>query len=90
LGEQDEFQPHRVGLEVAEREVLEAAVFGGADAVFDSGAVAVAALEGGDVGVGLVGEDGLKAVAVGVGEGQLGTGVRALAADEHAAGGRPA
>jgi hypothetical protein len=37
--EQHEFEPHCVGVEVAEREVLKAAVFGGADAIFDAGAL---------------------------------------------------
>jgi Protein of unknown function (DUF1524) len=49
----------------------------------------VAALQGGDV-AGLVGEDRLEAVTVGVAERQLGAGVRALAADDHARAGRPA
>jgi len=43
-----------------------------ADVVFDAGASAVAALDGRDLLVGLVGEDRLEAVPVDVGEAQLG------------------
>jgi len=89
LIDQHEFEPYGVGVEVAEGEVVQAAVLGGADAVFDAGALAVAALQDGGVLVGLVGEDGLEAIAVGVGERELGAGVRALAADEDAAAVRP-
>jgi hypothetical protein len=53
-------------------QVLKSGVVGGADAVFH--ARAVAALGGGDVGVSLVGEDGLEAVAIVIGEAQLGAG----------------
>jgi len=58
--------------------------------VFDAGALAVAALDDGDVAVGLVGEDRLEAVAVVVGEGQLGAGMWALAAHDHSRARRPA
>ena len=44
---------------------------------FDAGVLAVAQLQGGDVGVGLVGQDDLEAVPVGVGERQLRAGVGA-------------
>ena len=47
------------------------------------------ALQHGDVGVGLVGEDRLEAVTVVVGERQLRAGVRALAADDHPRALRP-
>src|SRR3954465_3970282 len=83
LGGEREFEPDRVGVEVAERELVQAAVLGGADAVLDPCAGAVAALEGGDVGAGLVGEDRLEAVAVVVAEGQLRAGMRTLATDDH-------
>jgi hypothetical protein len=81
--------PHRVGVEVAKRHVGQAGVLGGADAVFDAGAGAVLALQGGDVGAGLVGEDGLEAVAVVVGERQLGARMGTLAAHEHPRALRP-
>jgi hypothetical protein len=74
--EQHKLQPDGVGREVAEREVLQAAVLGGANAVLDPGALAVTVLQRGDVVVGLVGEDGLEAVAVGVGERELRAGMR--------------
>ena len=41
-------------------------------------------LQGGDVGIGLVGQDRLETVPVVVGEGELRAGVRMLAADDHA------
>lgn len=47
------------------------------------------ALEHLNVRVGLVSQDGLKAMAVVVGEGQLRAGMRALAPDDHARAGRP-
>jgi hypothetical protein len=50
---------------------------------------AVAAFELGDVLAGLVGEGGLEAVAVVVGERQLRAGMWALATDEHPRTGRP-
>jgi len=46
---------------------------------FATGALAVTALKGLDVGVGLVGQDGLEAVGVVVGERQLRAGIRAHA-----------
>ena len=45
--------------------------------------------DGGDVPIGLVGEDRLEAVAVVVGKGQLRAGVRALAADDQPRSLRP-
>ena len=84
LADQDQLQPCLVGGEVAEGEVAQPGVFGRSDAVFDAGAVAVAQLEGGDVCVWLVGDEDLEAVAVVVGEGELGAGVGPLAAADHA------
>ena len=75
---------------VAERELVHAGVLAGLDAVLDARVAAVARLQVGDVGVGLVGQDRLEAVPVVVGEGQLRAGVRALAAHDHARPGRPA
>ncbi len=83
MGEQHELEPDRVGVEVAEREVGQAAVLGGADGVLDTCAGTVAALQDGDVGVGLVGQDRLEAVPLVVDERQLRTGMRALAAHDH-------
>lgn len=80
MGDEDEFEPDGVGVEVAEREVGQAAVFGGADAVLDPRAGTVLALERGDLGIGLIGEDGLEAVPVVIGERELCAGVRTLAA----------
>ena len=69
--------------ELAEWEVLQAGLLGGADAVLGVGAAAVEALELDRV-AGEVGERGLEAVPVDVGERQLRAGVRALAAHDHA------
>ena len=82
LGDQRELQPDGVVVEVAEREVLQAGLLGGADAVLGAGAGAVQALELDRV-AGQVGQGGQEAVAVVVCEGQLGAGVRALAAHDH-------
>ena len=76
-------------LEVAEGQVPEAGVFVVADVVFATGALAMAQLERLDVGVGLVGQDGLEAVAVVIGEGQLRAGMRALAPHDHPRRRRP-
>ncbi len=70
-------------LEVAKGQVAQPRVLVSPDVVFDTGTLAVAALEDGDVGVGLVGEDRLEAVAAVVCEGQLGTRMGALATDDH-------
>jgi hypothetical protein len=52
-------------------------------------ALALTALEDLDVRVGLVGERGLEAVAVVIGEGQLSAGMRTLAPDEQPGPRRP-
>ena len=74
--EHHDLQPHLVERERLERELGQAGVLVVADAVLDARALAVATLEDGDVGVGLVGEDRLEAVPVVVGERQLRAGVR--------------
>ncbi len=61
----------------------------GADAVLDPCAGAMAAFQAGEVGVGLVGEDRLEAVAVVVGEEELRAGMGPLDADDHARPFRP-
>ena len=68
--EAHDLQPDLVVSEVAEREVAQAGVFVVADVVLDASAAAVIAFELGDRS-GLVGEDGLAAVPVVVGERQL-------------------
>jgi hypothetical protein len=75
LGDQGELEPDGVVVEVAEREVLQAGLLGGANAVFGGGAGAVRALELDRVAF-EVGQRGQEAVAVVVGEAQLGAGVR--------------
>ena len=70
-------------MKLLERELGQAGVLVVADAVLDVGVLAVAALEHGDVLVGLVGQDRLEAVAVVVGEAQLRARVRALAAHDQ-------
>ena len=73
----------------SQREVRKAGGLGGADAVLDAGALPVAQLKGGEVAVGLVGGEHLEAVAVVVGEAQLGAGVGVFAAAQHAGAHRP-
>ena len=83
VGEHHDLQPHLVERERFERELRQAGVFVVADAVLDPGALAVTALEHGDVRVGLVGQDRLEAVSVVVGERQLRAGVRTLPANDQ-------
>ena len=51
LGDQHELQPGVVAHDVDAGQVAQPGVFGGADAVLDVGAVTVAQLQGGEVGV---------------------------------------
>lgn len=83
-----ELEPGGVGLEGAEGEV-KAALLAAADAVLGRGAGAVELLEAGDARALLVGEEDLEAVAVVIGEGELGAGVGALAAADGARPLRP-
>jgi len=77
VGDQHEAEPDAVVLEVAEGQVGKTRVLVVADVVLDVRAGAVAALDDGELGVGLVGEDRLEAVTVVVGERQLrGAGAR--------------
>jgi hypothetical protein len=76
--ERDDLEPHLVERERLERELGQAGVLVVTDPVLDVRVLAVAALQDGDVLVGLVGEDRLDAVAVVVGERQLRAGVRTL------------
>ena len=70
--------------EVVAGQVAQPGVFGGADAVLDVGAVAVAQLQRGDVGVGLVGDEHLMPEPFGgVEQAELGAGVRPFAAGDH-------
>jgi hypothetical protein len=85
-----DLQPNLVERELLERELLKAGVFVVADPVLDPGALAVTALDHGDLLIALVGEDRLEAVAVVIGEAQLRAGVRALAADDQPGSLRPA
>jgi hypothetical protein len=84
LGGQDQLQPDGVAAPVVEGEVAQAGGFGGADAILDAGALAVAQLQAGQVAVGLVGEEDLEAVPVVVGEAQLRTGVGVFPAADRA------
>jgi len=79
VSDADELQPDAVVLEVAERQVAYADVFVVADVVLDPCATAVITLDVSDRAA-LVGEDRLEAMPVGIGEGQLRAGMRALAA----------
>ena len=90
LGEQRELEPGLVGLERLEGQPAEPELLRFLDAVLDAGVQAVAALELGDVCVGLVGEEALVAVPVGVGEAQLRAGVRPLLAHDQPCPFRPA
>ena len=89
LGGQDQLEPDGVAAPSVEGEVGKAGGLGGADAVLDAGALTVAQLQPGQVGVGLVGDEDLEAVPVVVAEAQLGAGVGVLAAADHP-GARPA
>ena len=75
LGDERELQPDGVEIEIAEGEVLQAGLLGGADAVLGAGAGAVQALKLNRVAF-EVGQVGQEAVAVVVGEGQLRAGAR--------------
>jgi hypothetical protein len=85
----DERQPDAVVLEVAKRQVSQPGVLVVSDVRFGVRTLALATLEHLDVGVGLVGQDTLEAVAVVVGERQLCAGMRALAPDDHPRPGWP-
>jgi hypothetical protein len=82
-------EPDAVAPPQVERQVGQAGGLGGADAVLDAGALAVAQLQGGQVGVGLVGEEDLEAVAVVVGEAQLGARVGVFTSADGAGTFRP-
>jgi hypothetical protein len=71
------------------RQVAQAGGLGAADAVLHAGALPVAQFKDRQVGVGLVGDEHLEAVAVKVGEAQLRAGVGPLTAAQQAGGGRP-
>jgi hypothetical protein len=83
------FQPRLVRRGCGERQVRETDALERADAVFDDGVGAVASLQDGEVGVGLVGDEALKAVPVDVREAQLSAEVRALAPDDQPQARRP-
>jgi putative transposase len=80
VGDQRDLEPRGVGLPVAEGQVGEAHRLEAADAVLDDGVLAMTGLQAGEVSVGLVGDEALKAVPVVIAEAQLRAGVRALSA----------
>jgi hypothetical protein len=88
--DQHELQPDAVVLEVSEGQGPQPGLLVVADVILDPCAGTVATLENRDVGVGLVGEDRLEAIAVVVCEGELGAGMRAFAAHDHPRALRPA
>jgi hypothetical protein len=87
--EERELQPGLVVLEGGEGQVADAGLLGAADRVLAAGAAAVAQLQGGDVGVVLVGDEGGMAVPLGVEDFELGAGVGTLAADDQPGALRP-
>jgi DNA-binding MarR family transcriptional regulator len=89
LGGKDELEPDGVAAPPVEGEVGQAGGLGGADAVLDPGPLAVPQLQPGKVRVGLVGDKALEAVAVVVGEAQLGAGMGILPAADPPGAGRP-
>ena len=89
VGAERGFQPRLVGRERRERQVGQARALEAADAVFDDRVGAVAGLQGGQIVIGLIGDEALEAVPVDVGERELGAGVRALATDDQARALRP-
>jgi len=90
LGAEHEFQPDLVAAQQVEGQVAQPGGLAAADAILDAGAAAMAQLQGGQVGVGLVGDEHLEAVPVGVAERQLGARVRILAAADRPGARRPA
>ena len=89
MGGQHQLEPDAVAAPAVEREVAQAGGFGGADAVLDAGALAVAQLQRGMIRVGLVGQEDLEAVPVVVGEAQLRAGMGVLAAADRPGARRP-
>jgi hypothetical protein len=84
LGEERDLQPGLVVGEGGEGHLCHPGLLADADRVLDAGAAAVAQLEGSDVGVLLVGDEGGVAVAgLAVEDRELGAGVRALAPDDQ-------
>jgi len=62
--DQRELEPRRVGVEAVERQVAGAGRLQRLDAVLNNGVLAVQRFERCDVGVGLVGDEALEAMAV--------------------------
>src|SRR5437660_5000769 len=90
VGDEGRDEPGGVESEVGRGEVGEPGVFGVADQLLGSAPAALQCFEVGDVGAGEVGDEDLEAVAVDVGEGELGAGVGFFAAGDHAGAVRPA
>ena len=83
MGCQRELEPCGVRREGVEREVPGAGLLQRLDAILDFGVLAVEGLKRGDVLALLVGDEALEAVPVQVGEGELRSGVWALAAADQ-------
>jgi hypothetical protein len=81
---QRELKPRGVRLERVKRQESRAGRVECLDAVLDLGVLAMQRLERGDVVVGLVGGEAVKAMPVQVGDGELRAGVRALRAGRSA------
>jgi hypothetical protein len=88
-GGEGEFEPAGVGCECVAGQVADAGGFAAAGPVFDPGVAAVALLEVGELARWGVGEEGGEPVPVDIGEGQLGAGVGAFAADDDSGTGGP-
>ena len=89
FGELDDFQPDPVGRIVLVGQISHAGVFAAADPVFAAGPVAVPLFQGGELTFPGVGDEAGDAVAVDVGDPQLGAGMGAFPADDDAHAGRP-
>src|SRR5262249_32129611 len=90
LGGKHQLQPDLVGGKVTEGKVLEPGVIGTTDPVLDAGVGAMACLQRGHGARGLIGDKDLEAVAVVIGEAELGTGMGTLAPTDGAGARRPA
>ena len=81
--EHHDLKPHLVMSGLLERELRQPGVLVIADAVLDVRVLAVAALDHGDLAVGLAGEDHLEAVPVVIGKRQLRARVRTFTANDQ-------
>ncbi len=89
----DDFKPSSVGVKRVKRQVTQPGDLGLADAVLDAGVLAVAQFQAGELTryhrISGVGQEPCDAVPVGIGERQLGAGMRAFFAQDQPGPSRP-